>query len=391
MTETASPSVVRDLMTEFASQSGLAPTDETPRRYLWTDAFAVCNFLELYRQTGDNQFKQLALRLIEQVHHVLGRHRDDDVRTGWISGLDQDEGELHPTQGGLRIGKAMPERGPTDAFDENLEWDQDGQYYHYLTKWMHALSRISRVTGNPIYNRWARELAKTAHANFTYVPSFGGQKYMYWKMSVDLSRPLVPSMGQHDPLDGFLTYHELQLTAADNSDQSMSPDLSEEINDMANICEGKSWVTNDPLGVGGLLADVYKVVQMMVIHEFGPPHLLKTLLDAALRGLEGVTRTNILEYPVEYRLAFRELGLSIGLHAVEPLRDVIQDNPDCFPQSLATDQRIEMLMRYTPLTEAIERFWLEDSQRVAKSWTEHRNINSVMLATSLAPEGFLAL
>lgn len=391
MTETASLSAVRDLMTEFASQTGLAPTGEAPRRYLWTDAFAVCNFLELYRQTGDNQFKQLALRLIEQVHHVLGRHRDDDVRTGWISGLDQDEGELHPTRGGLRIGKAMPERGPTDPIDETLEWDQDGQYYHYLTKWMHALSRISRVTGNPIYNRWARELAETAHANFTYVPSFGGQKYMYWKMSVDLSRPLVPSMGQHDPLDGFLTYHELQLTAADNTDQSMGPDLSEEINDMANICEGKSWVTNDPLGVGGLLADVYKVVQMMVIHEFGPPHLLKTLLDAALRGLEGVARTNILEYPVEYRLAFRELGLSIGLHAVEPLRDVILENPDCFPQSLATDQRIEMLLRYTPLTEAIERFWLEDSQRVAKTWTEHRDINSVMLATSLASEGFLAL
>ena len=29
-------------------------------------------------------------------------------------------------------------------------------------------------------------------------------------MSTDLTRPLVPSMGQHDPLDGFVTCNELQ-------------------------------------------------------------------------------------------------------------------------------------------------------------------------------------
>ena len=28
---------------------------------------------------------------------------------------------------------------------------------------------------------------------------------MYWKLSIDLSRPLVASMGQHDPLDGLVT------------------------------------------------------------------------------------------------------------------------------------------------------------------------------------------
>jgi hypothetical protein len=57
------------------------------------------------------------------------------------------------------------------------------------------------------------ELAKTAHAGFTYVPASGGRKRMYWKMSIDLTYPLVPSMGQHDPLDGYITYHELQATA----------------------------------------------------------------------------------------------------------------------------------------------------------------------------------
>ena len=45
---------VQDLMTRFADLTGLYPANKSPRRYLWTDAFAVCNFLELYRQTGDD-------------------------------------------------------------------------------------------------------------------------------------------------------------------------------------------------------------------------------------------------------------------------------------------------------------------------------------------------
>jgi hypothetical protein len=133
---------------------------------------------------------------------VLGRHREDDPRTGWISGLGEREGEEHPTRGGLRIGKELFERAPGEPYDELLEWMRDGQYYHYLTKWMHALNKVSQATGNPIYNRWAIELAKTAHNAFTYEISPGGRKRMYWKMSIDLSRPLVHSMGAQDPLEG---------------------------------------------------------------------------------------------------------------------------------------------------------------------------------------------
>ena len=97
------------------------------------------------------------------MHHTLGKHRKDDTRSGWISGLDEGEGELHPTKGGLRIGKKLNERKPDERFDERLEWDQDGQYYHYLTKWMHALNRVSQVSGNPSYLRWAIELAQAVH------------------------------------------------------------------------------------------------------------------------------------------------------------------------------------------------------------------------------------
>ena len=39
----------------------------------------------------------------------------------------------------------------------------------------------------------------------------------------------------------------------------------------------------------------------------------------------------------------------------------------------------------------IEAFWLRSEHRRVDSWREHENINAVMLATSLQPEGFLVI
>jgi hypothetical protein len=391
MEKRPSISMFRDLMTEYAARTGLSPAKEAPRRYLWTDAFAVCNFLELYRQTRDDQHKNLALLLVDQVHNVLARHRKDDSRTGWISGLDEQEGKVHPTKGGLRIGKHKNERGPSELFDERLEWERDGQYFHYLTKWMHALNRVSRVTGNTGYNLWAIELAKTAHAKFTYGSPLGGQKRMYWKMSIDLSRPLVQSMGQHDPLDGFITYHQLQAHRAIDSEESAHPDLHGQIADMARICKGKSWVTDDPLGIGGLLSDAYKIGQMIAAEDFGDTDLLKTLLESCLVGLASYAKMNSLHLPADYRLAFRELGLSIGMRGVERLQKLIEGKPDQFKKSRPLRVPVRTLMQYKELTKTIEEFWLEPTSREADTWTDHGDINMVMLATSLAPDGFLTL
>ncbi len=377
-------------MIEFANLTGLSTALKVPRRYLWTDAFAVCNFLELYRVTCGEKYKHLALCLVDQVHNILGRHREDDPRAGWISGLDEQEGKMHPTKGGLRIGKKINERKPADPYDERLEWDRDGQYYHYLTKWMHALNRLSRVTGDSTYNMWAIELAKTAHARFTYVPSSGGQKRMYWKMSIDLLYPLVQSMGHHDPLDGFITYNQLQATAARDSGKP-TPDLNAEIADMADICKGKNWATDDPLGIGGLLGDACKLVQLTINENLEQTGLVENLLDFSLPGLESYARSNSLELPADYRLAFRELGLAIGLRAVEKLQGLIGENPDLFGKKHPLHLRIEPLMRYSHLSAVIEKFWLERKNREASSWTEHRDINMVMLATSLAPDGYLTL
>ena len=86
----------------------------------------MCNYLGLARSTGHERHAALARRLVNQVHGVLGRHRDDDPRSGWISGLAGDEAERHPTRGGLRIGKPLPERTPQERLDERLEWDRYG-------------------------------------------------------------------------------------------------------------------------------------------------------------------------------------------------------------------------------------------------------------------------
>ena len=48
-------------------------------------------------------------------------------------------------------------------------------------------------------------------------------------------------------------------------------------------------------------------------------------------------------------------------------------------------------MRYAALAEIIENFWLQPANREAPSFTDHREINTVMLATSLAPDGYLML
>ena len=377
-------SVVREIMIKFADRTGLS-TEKAPRRYLWTDAFAVCNFLELYHRTGEQKYKQLALNLVDQVHHVLGRHREDDPRKGWISGLDEQEGEKHPTKGGLRIGKVLYERGPGEPFDEILEWERDGQYYHYLTKWMHALNRVSQTTGDLTYNRWAIELAKTAHAAFTYTPLSGGQKRMYWKMSMDLSRPLVPFMGQHDPLDGFITYNELKSAAPKDPEW---PNLSAEIVDMAGICEGGDWTTDDPLGIGDLLCNAYKVAQLVFAGYFERTDLLQILLESSRVGLEAYLKTKPLELSADRRLAFRELGLSLGLRAIERLRGLVAEKPDLFDLEHLHSQ-IESLLQHVSLSGEIEGFWFERTNWETDSWKEHRDINTVMLATSLAPDGYL--
>jgi len=376
------------IMRDFADATGLTNTSQEPRRYLWTDAFAVCNYLELYRQTNEVEYKELALKLVDQVHLTLGKHHRDSKQSGWLSGLEEKQASLHPTIGGLRIGKQLNERQANESYDDQLEWDRDGQYFHYLTKWMHALNRVSQATNNSVYNQWAIELAKVAHAAFTYTPAKGGVKRMYWKMSIDLSRPQVNSMGQHDPLDGLITYQQLEATAKSFAEKPAELSLKTEIEEMAAICAGGNWATEDPLGIGGLLTDAYRLVQLIKTHQLPETERLKSLLNDIEPSLQAFVSNNPLNLPAEYRLAFRELGLAIGLQTIGRMQKMIDKNPEKFTDTKQLNSRLSSLARFQRINELIENFWLATENRSVSSWLEHADINNVMLATCLAPDGY---
>jgi hypothetical protein len=142
---------------------------------------------------------------------------------------------------------------------------------------------------------------------------------MFWKMSIDLSRPLVPSMGHETPAK--------------------------------------------------------KALQ-------------RELLAAALEGLSHYVQERKLERPASQRLAFRELGLAIGLSAVELMASSV-DASRGHDNHLRT--LLEPLRLRGELAAQIRSFWLDPEHRRSATWSEHEDINEVMLATSLTPEGYLVL
>jgi hypothetical protein len=378
---------VRRIMLAFAERTGLSSSRRPPRRYLWTDAHAVCNFLSLYRRTSQDEYLKLALVLIDQVHDILGKHRDDDPRSGWISGLGDKEGEQHPTVGGLRIGKKLPERGPDDVFDERLEWDRDGQYYHYLTKWMHALCRAATVCAEPRYCRWAMELAGAAHAGFAAVSPHDRQKRFIWKMSIDLAVPLVPSSSLHDSLDGYITYNEIAHCASRFAELTTQSRLDAEISDAAGMDRGQHWHSNDPLGIGGLLFDASRALQLIAVEQIGSSAIARALLRAARESLLDYRNPASLGQPAKFRLAFRELGLSTGLRAVSKMRAVLSNSSRPLNGGLSAD--LEALRDHESMARIITDFWSVSANQQEDSWQDHEDINSVMLATSLLPDEFL--
>lgn len=378
-----------ELMLGFAERTGVA-SDRPQQRYLWTDAFAVCNLVGLRHATGDARCATLALRLIDCVHQTLGRHRTDDARVGWLSGLPESEGMLHPTRGGLRIGKKLPERPAGEAPNERLEWERDGQYFHYLTKWMHALDQASRSTAQPHLNRWARELAHVSHAGFVQRPAHGETRMM-WKMSIDLARPLVSSMGQHDALDGFITCTQLEATARAFSDQFAAPSLAPAFATFESMMHAEQWPTSDPLGLGGLLMDAGRVAQLVRLEALPDDRLLSRLLEAAWLGTRHYARQREYREAAALRVPFRELGLAIGLAALRPIAETVESAPSYFAHRSEVRSLLDALQPYAALGPALVAFWLDAEHRRARTWLEHLDINEVMLASGLAPDGVLML
>jgi hypothetical protein len=310
---------------------------------------------------------------------VLGRYREDDVRHGWISGLDEENGPLHPTIGGLRIGKPLKERQNAEPFDERLEWDRDGQYFHYLTKWMHALCQTAMIANKSEYARWAGELASAAFQGFGCASKSagGGLIGIYWKMSADLSRPLVSAMGLHDVVDGFTTFREVQNALTNMSVAGGLRDIPAAIGSLIPLCQRRDWTTDDPLGLGGLLFDACRLCQLFDRNSQADVDLLEALLDGCSYGLTSFVRAGRLAKAVSNRLAFREFGLAIGLKAVSAIAHGITEPGSHFEHRGDLRRSINLLQRHESIGDEIIGEWLPHAEHQDKGWRAHQDINEV--------------
>ncbi|TFY60967.1 hypothetical protein EVJ58_g4817 [Rhodofomes roseus] len=255
-------------------------------RYLWTDAFGVLNFLTLGTLTHNPTYTTLAARLIDRVHDVLGRTRDGTQRLPGAT-------DAHPLRGGLRIGKVGDEDDPSG--------DGDGQYHHYLTIWMFALNRTALATHDPRYNDLAIELAKAIHPRFVRERD-SERPRMYWKMSVDMSRPMVRSEGNLDPIDGYVVYSLLQRTNKANPSV-----LAQEVREYKKILDTKwrRYVSNDPLDLG---------MTLWTAHWFdGEEEWATELTNRAVACTRVLFEDGYYDQSRAYRLAFREFGTGLGI------------------------------------------------------------------------------
>jgi hypothetical protein len=96
-----------------------------------------------------------------------------------------------------------------------------------------------------------------------------------------------------------------------------------------------------------------------------------------------------MDQPAAHRLAFREIGLAIGLGALPIIANVIDNNR--FGDRPSLRRLVELLLPYESLSEDIIGVWLRHARYQDESWRAHQDINDVMLATALMPDMFLSV
>jgi hypothetical protein len=115
---------------------------------------------------------------------------------------------------------------------------------------------------------------------------------------------------------------------------------------------------------------------------------LQEILDSCRDGFAMLLAGRYFKRPAAHRLAFRELGLAIGLRALPIIAELIAKDSGV-PSALASS--IQLLLRHERFHDEIVTFWLTHARHPDEQWQEHRNINEVMLATALIPDRFLSV
>ena len=276
-------------------------------------------------------------------------------------------------------------------FDERLEWDRDGQYFHYLTKWIHALCQAAFVTGDfgMLGGRLSseRQLSKDLLARSESGEVVG----IYWKMSTDSPDRSFPRLG-------CMTHWTASSLFGKRSTQWRScrsmlrlTDLSSAIETLSALCQHRDWTTDDPLGLGGLLFDARRLCQLLGNEQFDDVRLLEDVIKPAAMAWPALLASRYLDRPVSYRLAFRELGLAIGLKALPIIADAMKKNDGPFESSTAPQRIVDQLCRTNRLARRSSGYGYRMRKNQDQIWKSHQDIDDVMLATALIPEMFLSV
>jgi len=304
---------------------------------LWTDAFGVCNYITLYYETGETNYLDRADALITDVHDTLGKERSGKSRLG--NSTDE-----NPLLGGLRIGKVDPE-GSRDG---------DGQYFHYVTKWMFALNRMSIAKGDRKYNSLAVQLAESTYPHFVYNRNTNHPR-MFWKISIDMKNPAVPSEGNLDPYDGLVTFKILQETSG------KADTLQQEIAELQRMVNNKfqHYDSDDPLDLGESL---------WISHWFPSEKWSETLASKSSSSLEDLWNQGYFDAPLRYRLGFREFGTTLGTQVHPAVRDRWKDRVSKLNQFWASslysrDKDITPVMYCASLIPGV---WMKDYAKMKK-------------------------
>jgi hypothetical protein len=144
-----------------------------------------------------------------------------------------------------------------------------------------------------------------------------------------------------------------------------------------------------------MLIDAYRLY-LAHFSGFDTIMMVENILKQALIGLRLYSDAHPFDDPAHHRLAFRELGLAIGLHSVDLLSQTHNEKKSTeFGSHTQQKYRdisliLEALKIYAHYTDTIESFWQDERHQKERSWLHHLDINEVMLATSLCPVGFLS-
>ncbi len=315
---------------------------------MWTDAFGVCNFLGLYRRTGDGSWRRVGLASGRSgpltCWGVIAAMTNG---SGWISGLSEEEGKRHPAIGGLRIGKKINERklcgtlrrpGGMGSGRAVLSLFDEMDACPQLREPEHGRSDLQSMGDRTGKKRPCRLCLHPAIRFKTHVLE-----------NEHRSNPSPGGLHGTARSAGWVDYLQ---PAPDNRTgtfpETADPGLVSEIADMEALCSGQNWVTDDPLGIGGLLGDAYRILQRITKGGFARTDLLTDLLESSLSGLDAFTRGHLLRLPADYRLAFRELGMSIGLHAVERMEEWLGSRSRPVPGKSSSPSADETAWAFSP-------------------------------------------